>query len=684
MNKNLIFIICFAFILFLIIDINFSFAQDIYHDGNFSNGENISLFADKYLFVKGENINILEKNPRPATQDNEHFYVSLTIRVDSFIFIKTDCLNTEYQIKTNDTISLFLEYANESEENLRFTDPISSIELQNYKNLKVSVLPEKIEVLDGVKLIFLLQPKLDLELWIKGDGIDRLTFDEDVAGKLDKIYGIFGKKGYFWRTIEENYLGDVQCPDARFTDFGFIEGMDNSISIASRGEVGIFGINILLSAKPTFTLTKIDEISGCQIQIDSKKYKPTTDLKNNLLPSGNVFLFHNGLKIIDGKVSYAETEISGKNIFFFKNNDENEYFNENKDKFPKDLNAIFYNDKTGTYILTPNFTGEITIQGQKTTYKKGKVLGVGFNQLNFYQIQNIQEEEYLSAQDNIDRAKTLTKDATCEEFGGEWKDEREGCHTNPNTWLGQKTNEWSGAKITDYSPGKTCCFKQTIKKKTKINFMPTNDQQDNIQIEENDVGSVIFKSANKGSIVIDVAPQILNEQVAVVKKEVFSSTSQSSIPKIIKTTDLSEHAPDFGGVYNKDSGRVEINRALLQQQGLVISTKEVVVHEILHHFFTLGNKKQQIEDAMKKYLKDESLNSEQVQARKKLLFKLDEWSYGYNLKDPNSQDYFEQITCNEGYSVIGQWLYRSNTKFPSYVLDLYQGILKPEIINQGR
>ena len=137
MNKNLIFIICFAFILFLIIDINFSFAQDIYHDGNFSNGENISLFADKYLFVKGENINILEKNPRPATQDNEHFYVSLTIRVDSFIFIKTDCLNTEYQIKTNDTISLFLEYANESEENLRFTDPISSIELQNYKNLKV-------------------------------------------------------------------------------------------------------------------------------------------------------------------------------------------------------------------------------------------------------------------------------------------------------------------------------------------------------------------------------------------------------------------------------------------------------------------------------------------------------------------------------------------------------------------
>jgi len=690
MNKNLIFIICLAFSLFLILNIHSSLAQDIYHDGNFSNGENLTLFANKYLFIKGENISILEKNLRPATQEGENSYASLKIKIDGLIFIKTDCLNTEYQIKTNDTISLSLEYANESKEDIHFEHPISTIELWDHKNLKISILPEKIGVLDNGKLIFLIQPRLDdlLELWIKSDGIGQLTFDEDIAGKLDKIYGIFGKKGFFKRTITENSLDIISCPGVKFTDVGFIDGVDNAIGITSKGELNIFGINVLMTSKPIFTLTKVDEIVGCEAKLNLKNYK-TTNNANNLLPNGNVFLFYNGLKIIDGKVDSSETEISGKNIFFFKNDDEIEIFNENKDKFPKDLNAVFYNDKTVTYTLTPNFTGEITIEGQKTTYKNGKVKGVGFNQLNFYQIQNIQEETYLSAQDNIDKARTLAKDGTCDDFGGEWKDMREGCNTSPNTWLGTNRNEWSGAKITDYSEGKVCCFKQTIKKKTKIDFIPTNNQQNNVEIEENTVGSVIFKSAEKGSIVIDVAPQIVNERINAVKKEAFSSTCQSSIPKIIKPTDFSEHQPDFSGIYRGSKG-IDINRRTLSESDPVTSVNEVITHEILHHFFTLGNTKQQVENAMQKYLKDETLDSDQIKTRKDLSFKLEEWEYGYNLYDPNSQDYFKQIVCDEGHAVIGQWLYRNyinkngNYKFPEYILDLYNGVLKPEIINQGR
>ena len=128
----------------------------------------------------------------------------------------------------------------------------------------------------------------------------------------------------------------------------------------------------------------------------------------------------------------------------------------------------------------------------------------------------------------------------------------------------------------------------------------------------------------------------------------------------------------------------------------------ILTHEILHHLYhTMKGREELFKERFERYLNDDSLNEKERETRDQLLQHLEAWKNRYK---PKTEEEWNKYRSNEAHSVIGEWLvgkytaggfflntelgsewrYGIDLRFPSYLLELYEGILKPEIVAQGK
>ncbi|MEM4640936.1 MAG: hypothetical protein QXW65_00205 [Candidatus Pacearchaeota archaeon] len=596
MNKTILLIA----IVFAIASLTETFAQDIYHDGNYSNGEKVEFSSGHYFLVKGK----IEKVDKIEGGIDGIILINV-----SEARIKTSFFSTEIKIdRIIPTLEILYYYAEPSEK-IYFFDCVIDIQHQN-----ITVLVDK-----GLKIYF-----KKIFLFDSNYFTDNICYSIQINNKSDVEY-------IFFSPLEFDELSEIRLKAILGNNSRTLLPFCNLGISLNKG--GFFEIN---HSKFIFFPKESIEISK---GFDSFKFIPKKEVVfeaigglNNfekgcmiLFPfteavkesrsyiksvNGKFLSFSIGddLKIIDGELEIDGTKIKGENFYFLSSVRTLEEF---EDQELKNNGAVFFDRITKTLLVSDKANLQIVVNGEEIEFYDGKPTKITPSFLEVYRLH--EKKDILHK-----RGEVLVR-----------KIEAKG-------------------KIVE------------------------------IKVDEKIVGRTIF-SAPEGMVVIDIAPIFLKKEIDSVKREVFEEKVIHKIPSKIRVTDLRAKIPYYSGVYYSSSATIEITR-----QGL---DDTILVHEILHHFFRQKGKQKEVEQAMRKFMKDEQLTEAQKRTREKLIERLKAWEEHY--KPKNDKEYFERIVCVEGYSVIGEWLYGEkigdeDVSFPDYVLDLYKEILRPEIIEKGK
>ena len=701
MNKKKLFIFWILFVFLLIGLVEAIEDKPTYHDGNFSNGEflNFKDWPDKWIFVQGE-ASILEKN---SSTHPVYAYASIKMDVKKDFVFKDNFFDTEVVIKRGGLFTWEYELIDGKQEReaIHFyeengeSSKTISIYLDNKLKTRVNInTGVKIETIKGTILEFNSLSFDSMFVNLENENsIKRLILTQKFTDNIP--LGIIKIENETELVREgPNFLS---CPTLTFNGpKGEIKIRNNEFLLNYPGELIMNNplySRFVPSKEISFQFATIDDVPGCLNKIYIKS--PTKGSDNlNYAVYGTIFTFDNGIKIIDGGVKLRNIEIVGKNIYFYKFRSDFEKVDTNE-KIKKGNFLVYFSEETKSLVVSNNFNGTLIINGQKTIFENGKPKKINPDHLNFYEIMGQQETEFCDWGSSSNAlAQKSKEDTTCEKMGGRLEINNPSCNiAYGNTiyalgMIGEETNRFTGVKITDYQKGKTCCVAAKFEKGVEA-VCQIGDKSECIRIDKNTVGRNVFKSP-KGTIVIDLAQHFLDSEVKIVESEALTNSAQSNVPTIIRPTDLKVTEPEFVGVYyGVPGGSVEITRPIIGSK----LSKPTIVHELLHHFYNQGNTEIIFQQIMRTYLQDGSLTEKQNESRENLINRLKDWESHYNLHDPLSGDYFRRITCNEGHSVIGEWIYssfigesgyRGKQKFPDYILKLYEGILKPEIINEGR
>jgi len=388
------------------------------------------------------------------------------------------------------------------------------------------------------------------------------------------------------------------------------------------------------------------------------------------------------LKIVEGKIRINGIKIEDKNIYFTYVDGENLAALEKKGR------VIVFDEPTKTLLISKNFNGTISFFGENITFKDGKPTRIVPNFNEIYEIERGEKEEYsgiIGYLENLKRAKKTNEATTCEEMGGTWKRKEEGCKIKekiegvevhfPGGIIGERYNRYTYARIIDYQEGKVCCIKGEIKP-----FIIKTRKGKIFSLDSSPVTGTTVFTAPEGTVVIDVVKPFLEEEIKEVKNTIFEPSVQ--IPKKIAVTELFAKDPLIAGWYSH--GGIFVSPKIVLSRHSI--KESILTHEILHHLYYKNPKK--IKQTIERYLKDKSLVGEEKITQQMLISYIERWwrrAYG---------PFFGALLPSEAHAVIGEllceeWMEGSNSlgenvKFPEYVLEVYKGVLKPEVIEEGR
>lgn len=698
MNKKLIFSLLVS-IIFLLLSIN-NVKSEItqFYDGDYTNGGYINLTKSLRIFVQGH----IDKVKYIVDVGDEYstFGIKFEIISENLPTTIKTVSNNKLTIKRKGNFSFRYYKGKEiSQEESFFSYNKKYISLLTEHNgTTLYITPNTVKLTrDELVLLYLENMNLDNLKWLEmrvnnGGSLEWVSLNY-ATPPLGDGFIKFDSSGNFRSSIIHNskYL---LCPEnIKFINGGEILVRDSSFTVVNTNLIslndplinGIEG-NFRVNKPIVFKIEKLNKDYACvedlDINIKDKNSNVVLrEIKGRVLKLNNDEFY----KIEQGKIKIDGIYIKGKNFYLLNT--------PNFDRF-KETNVVYFDEETGTLTFNDNFSGFIYMNGQQIKFEKGNIeyVTTKTEDLAFYELLSKEKQYKYDIDSNWDKAINFVNDAKCEDMGGEWKDESEVCgFILGNTYyaapqIGKQYNELSDSKpkIIDYVPGKKCCVKYETIPISKIIIKSLTDDFVSVEtlVEVKD-GRNIFKFP-EGSIIVDVAPQFLKDDIERVKKDVFDVNAVNKIPNSIKVQDLlllSKWDKRVLGFYVPETREIKIKRPEIFNEA-----EDILVHEILHHFYY--TEKSDFFNVFRRYINDDSLDEKQERTRRRLFDRLQDWKNYYN--PANEEEWLKKMSI-EGYSVIGEWLYLNHygffgydVKFPEYILNYYKGILKSNIVNEGK
>lgn len=625
-KEYFIFVSILIFVIIFSVNIN---AQDIdiYRDGNYSNGEYIDFLPlKKSIFVLGDITNLksdlihlenyirAEVNMEIISEANIKSLFSNTFVIKEKGFLHLFFIKEIKEDKIRESESIFLKDLENKE---KFLLDTKSNDLHIYFSSPYLKINKKNQIIFKLISSQINNARIDIS---ENECIDILTLRPSVDFPIIEGYAKLEKEGF----VSINWQGRgylKPCPHIILVDGGTMTITNNSFMFRSKGKVVHGGMTFIPRENLIFRIEELDGVYGCLQKFSIKelvKELEKTKSRGIKKIEGKLFTSENGIKILDGNLEIDGIKIEGENIYFFESLNSFEDFDKNKVLKEKN-SGIWFDSETASLIVTENFDKTVTVNGQKVKFENGKPTKTSLGLEEFYEIAEKREAKTLRVFDNLERASKIIEPVTCAEMGGEWKDEKEGCDVRSKEGniehifvvpvIGNTFNKLSEAKpkIIDYQKGKICCLKTEIEPVQQIVYR--KDGKEFItELSELMVGRNIF-TAPQGTVVVDIAPQFLKQDIDRVKTEVFDPKSINKIPPTIKINDLLATLPSYLGAYYPQKTEIIITRKAIMEG------QSTLTHEILHHFYREDDKKELFKERFRRYL-DDSLDEKEDKIKK--------------------------------------------------------------------